>query len=87
MDFSTIVLAVLAVGTSSLAIVIGLAHRDMLAAIARMARSATAAEQAAQGAKGAALAANHAADACIAMAEQVKELVRTSIPRPPPAAK
>jgi hypothetical protein len=40
MDFSTIVLAV---GASSLAIVIGLAHRDMLAAIARMDRSATAA--------------------------------------------
>jgi hypothetical protein len=86
MDFSTIVLAVLAVGASSLAIVIGLAHRDMLAAIVRMDRSATAAEHAAQGAKEAAVAANHAADPCIAMAEQVKELVQTSIHRPPPTA-
>ena len=51
MDFSTIVLAVLAVGASSLAIVIGLAHRDMLAAIVRMDRSATAAEHAARALK------------------------------------
>jgi hypothetical protein len=77
MDTATFVIALLVVAVFSLAVVIGLVHRDMLAAITRMDRSATAAEHAAQAAREAAIGANRAADACVSLAEQVRDLVMT----------
>jgi hypothetical protein len=75
MDTATFAIALLAVAVFGLAIVVGLAHRDMVAAITRMDRSAAAAERAADAAHNAAAGANRAADACMALAEQVRDLV------------
>jgi hypothetical protein len=62
MDTQTFVIALLTVAVFGLAIVVGLAHRDMTRAVNRMDRAAAACER--------------AADACVRLADAVVQLVR-----------
>lgn len=76
MDPQTFVLALLAVAVFGLAIVVGLAHRDMTRAVGHMDGAVARMDHAVERMDRAAGACERAAEACVKLADAVVQLVR-----------